>query len=290
MRITEVKRFAIHDGDGIRTTVFCKGCSLKCRWCHNPEAIDNAVQIGYYSHKCIGCGSCSELCEANTYIDNKHIFNRDKCILCGKCTEVCSRAAFEIYGREIDCDELVWQLMQDKEFYACTDGGITFSGGECLLQAEDCRYILKAVKEKGIHTAVDTCGHVPRQSIDLVMPYTDVFLYDFKHIDSKMHMEGTGADNKLIMENLVYLADNNKNIEIRIPLIPGYNDNYIPEMGRYLADIKGITKVKVLAYHNYAGAKYEALGIENTLPEMKRESGVRESIETLKELGLNAVI
>ena len=158
--------------------------------------------------------------------------------------------------------------MQDKNFYAESGGGITLSGGECLLQSEACCKILKTMKQNGINTAVDTCGFVPRAAIDKVMPYTDTFLYDIKAIDEDVHIKCTGQSNKIILDNLAYLDRCDVKSEIRIPYIPNYNDNQISQIAEFLSTLKGIVRVRILPYHNYAASKYIALGMENTLPEM----------------------
>lgn len=244
-RIFEIKRFAVHDGDGIRTTVFFKGCPLRCIWCHNPEGISFEPQIAFYEHKCIGCGSC----------------RKDGFTVCD-----CLGEARVQYGRDIDLNELLPLLLEDKEFYEASGGGITLSGGECLLQASFCANLLKALKEKGIHTAVDTCGFVPREQLDKVIPYTDIFLYDMKAYDEDVHIRCTGHSNKQILENLIYLDSLGKNIEIRIPYVPDFNDNQIEKIAHFLAPLKNISKIRILPYHNYAGSKYKALNLPCELP------------------------
>lgn len=268
-KIFEIKRFAVHDGDGIRTTVFFKGCPLKCVWCHNPEGIDFKSQLAYYKEKCIGCAQCVDVCINNAhYIENGiHIYDREKCLYCGKCSDVCLGNSLSFYGKEMTIDELLPLLMEDKEFYDNSNGGVTLSGGECLMQADFCASLLKKLKENGIHTAVDTCGFVKRDAIDKVMPYTDIFLYDLKAIDEDVHIKCTGHSNKIILENLKYLDDCGKKIEIRIPYVPNFNNNQMPEIKEFLSSFKNITKVKVLPYHNYAKAKYESLNMKNTLPD-----------------------
>ena len=179
--IFEIKRFAVHDGDGIRTTVFFKGCPLRCVWCHNPEGLTAKPQTAYYAHKCIGCGECQ-----------KQNFT----------TESCLGEARVLYGREITVDELLPILLEDKDFYENSGGGVTLSGGECLMQADFCAELLKRLKENGIHTAVDTCGFAPEEALDKVLPFTDTFLYDIKAYDEDVHIRCTGRSNLQILENL----------------------------------------------------------------------------------------
>ena len=267
--ISDIKRFAVHDGDGIRTTVFLKGCSLKCVWCHNPEGISFKPQLAYYENKCIGCGECVPVCPQNAHkmTDNGHLFQRDLCLACGKCVDDCLGSAITFYGKKITVEELLPTLLEDRDFYETSGGGVTVSGGECLCQADFCAELLKALKVQGINTAVDTCGFVPKEAIDKVLPYTDKFLYDIKAIDEDVHIKCTGQSNKQILENIKYIDSFDIPIEVRIPYVPNFNDNQIDKIADFLKPIKNITAVKVLPYHNYAGSKYAALNMENTLPE-----------------------
>jgi len=244
--ISDIKRFAIHDGPGIRTTVFFKGCPLKCLWCHNPESISFQPQEAFYAHKCVDCGACREE---------------------GFQSAACLGDARVLYGTEVTAEELLPRLLEDRDFYETSGGGVTLSGGECLCQADFCEALLKALKEKGIHTAVDTCGFVPKAAFEKVLPYTDLFLYDIKAFDEAVHIRCTGQSNQRILENLVWLDSLGKKIEIRIPYVPDYNDTQTEKIAAFLKSLKSITAVKVLPYHNYAGSKYAALGMENTLPE-----------------------
>ena len=265
-QIFEVKRFAVHDGDGIRTTVFFKGCPLRCVWCHNPEGLLPQTQIAYYAHKCQNCGTCAELCAANTLKSGAHVFDQTLCNGCGECARLCPAEAFTVYGREVTSDELLTTLLEDKPFYESSGGGITLSGGECLCQADFCAELLQKCKAEGLHTAVDTCGFVPRAALDKVMPYTDVFLYDLKAFDEDEHIRCTGVSNGQILENLRYLDAQGKKIEIRIPYVPHYNDDQMEKIGAFLKTLQNVVRVRVLAYHNYAGSKYAALGMPQALP------------------------
>ena len=269
-KIFEIKRFAVHDGDGIRTTVFFKGCPLKCIWCHNPEGINFGPQLAYYENKCVGCGECDSVCVlgAHRMEQGTHVFDREKCVACGKCAEVCFGSALQFYGKEMTVAALLPLLMEDREFYETSGGGVTLSGGECLMQADFCAEILKKLKENGVHTAVDTCGFVSKDAIDIVTPYTDIFLYDLKAFDEDVHIKCTGRSNETILENLKYIDEQGKKIEIRIPYVPGLNDNQISKIAEFLSERKNVVKVKVLPYHNYAGSKYKSLDMENTLPDI----------------------
>lgn len=267
-KIFEIKRFAVHDGDGIRTTVFLKGCPLKCVWCHNPEGIGFKAQLSYHAHKCISCGECVSVCPtgAHKMSEGGHTFEREKCIACSKCAEVCLGDALTLYGKEMTVDEILPELLEDKEFYENSGGGVTLSGGECLMQADFCSELLMKLKELGINTAVDTCGFVSRETLDKVIPFTDVFLYDIKAIDDDVHIRCTGHSNKAILENIKYLDERGCKVEVRYPYVPDYNDGEAYKIAEFLSELKNITKIRVLPYHNYAGSKYDALDMENTLP------------------------
>ena len=291
-RIFEIKRFAVHDGDGIRTTVFFKGCPLKCVWCHNPEGIDFKPELAYYENKCINCGECIRVCPNNAHTIEKgvHIFNRKKCTGCGNCEEVCLGNALTLYGEEVTEDELLPKLLEDKEFYENSNGGVTLSGGECLMQSDFCAELLKKLKENGINTDVDTCGFVPQQAIDKVIPYTDVFLYDMKAYDEDIHIKCTGYSNKLILENIKYIDSCNKAIEVRIPYVPDYNSDQIEKIAVFLKDLNNLTKVRILPYHNYAGSKYTSLAKKNTLPtQLPTDSEMEDARTILRKYGLKVV-
>ena len=264
-KVVEIKRFAVHDGDGIRTTVFLKGCPLKCIWCHNPESIDFKPQLAFYKNKCTMCGQRAKVCPTGAHIisGDRHILDRKICNACGKCEKACFNSALTLYGKEITVDELLPILLEDKDFYETSGGGITISGGECLTHPEFCEELLKRLKDEKMHTAVDTCGFVSKEAFDKVIPYTDIFLYDLKAVDEDVHIKCTGQSNKIILENLEYIDKCGKKIEIRIPYVPGFNDNQIPKIAEFLGKLKNITKVRVLPYHNYAGTKYAALNMKN---------------------------
>ena len=263
-KIFEIKRFAVHDGDGIRTTVFFKGCPLKCVWCHNPEGLSAKSKLAYYAHKCISCGECLSVCptSAHTIENGKHAFNREKCIACGRCVEACLGNALTLYGRETTVEELLPILLQDKEFYDHSDGGVTFSGGECMLQIDFLKAILKKCKENGVHTAVDTAGNVPWEYFEKILPYTDLFLYDVKCISEDLHKEGTGVSNRLILENLQKLSDKNAEIIVRVPVIPEFNGNdyEMQKIADFLKDLR-INKVELLPYHAMGEHKWSAIGL-----------------------------
>ena len=267
--IVEIKRFAVHDGDGIRTTVFFKGCSLKCVWCHNPESISPCGTLGFFGHKCTFCGKCAEACNLHVVSANDriHTVTRDKCTLCGRCAEACPNEAITVYGKSMSTEDICDILERDRSFYAGSGGGITLSGGECLLQPDSCREILSVMKSMGISTAVDTCGYVSRRAIDEVMPFTDVFLYDIKAINPEVHKRCTGHTNEIILDNLRYIDSCKKAVEIRFPYVPGYNDGEFASAVDFIRELSCVVGIRVLPYHRLAGSKYDAIGMANTLPE-----------------------
>lgn len=267
--ISDIKHFAVHDGDGIRTTVFFKGCTLKCVWCHNPESISFEKSLGFYENKCVGCGLCTDVCQsgARKTAHERLVFDRDACVFCGACVDVCVGGANVLYGRPMSVDEIFDEVMRDKAFYDSSAGGVTLSGGECLCHSDFCMKLLKKLKENGVNTAVDTCGYADRRAVDAVLPYTDTFLYDIKAIDEEVHVRCTGHSNTLILENLRYIDSRGKNIEVRIPYVPGYNSDQTEKIRDFVKELKNVVRVKVLPYHNFAASKYRALGIKDTLPE-----------------------
>lgn len=252
--IFDIERGSFVDGPGIRTTVFFKGCNLKCAWCHNPESHRAKPQMMFYGDKCAGCGKCKEVCP-------HHLEN---CDLCGKCTIYCPVDARKICGKEYTIDEVLSEVIKDKTYYEDSGGGVTFSGGECMLQIDFLCKILEKCKENGIHTAVDTAGHIPFKSFEKILPYTDLFLYDIKIFDNQKHRQYVGVGNELIFENLKKLFTAGAKIWIRIPIIAGVNDS-IEEMKRikgFLAECGDPEKIECLPYHAMGENKYRAIGKE----------------------------
>ena len=253
--IFDIERNSYVDGPGIRTTVFFKGCNLRCAWCHNPEGQSPKPQMMFYKNKCTGCGKCKEKCPNAL----------EKCELCGKCTIYCPHDAREICGKEYTVDEVMREILKDKVFYENSGGGVTFSGGECMLQIDFLEEILKVCKENGIHTAVDTAGHVPYEYFERILPYTNLFLYDVKCYDSEKHKKYTGVRNELILENLKKLLATGKSVWVRIPIIPTVNDT-VEESQRikaYISSCGKPEKIELLPYHAMGEHKYAAINRES---------------------------
>ncbi len=263
-RIFDIKRMAVHDGPGIRTTVFFKGCPLRCIWCHNPEGLSAKKQLAFMEEKCINCGKCVPICPSgvHVFLDDALMHHIEKCTACSRCEAVCRGKALKLYGYDITVDELTNKLLRDRDFYDGSGGGVTLSGGECLMQAAFVAELLKRLREEGIHTAVDTCGYVGRKALDMVIPFTDLFLYDVKAINEDVHVACTGKSNKSILENLKYLDSLAVNIEIRFPSVPGYNDGELSAVREFADSLETKPYVKVLDYHSFSVSKYTSLGME----------------------------
>lgn len=250
--IADVQRFSTEDGPGIRTTVFFKGCNLRCAWCHNPETQNFTPELLFYENKCTACGACKKACP----------YALEKCTACGACTEVCPNDARQISGKAYTVDELLKELKKDELFYQTSGGGVTFSGGECMLQIDFLEQMLRRCKDAGLSTAVDTAGEVSFERFERILPFTDLFLYDIKAADSDTHKKYVGVDNALIFANLKKLQEKGARIWIRIPIIEGVNAT-VAEMQKINALLKasgGIERVELLPYHKLGGNKYKALG------------------------------
>ena len=266
--IFDIERNSYVDGPGIRTTVFFKGCNLRCAWCHNPESQSPKPQMMFYKNKCTGCGKCREKCPNSM----------EKCDLCGKCTVYCPHDAREICGKEYTVDEVVREILKDKAFYEASGGGVTFSGGECMLQIDFLEDLLKECQKNGIHTAVDTAGYVPFEQFEQILPYTELILYDIKCFDSEKHKQYTGVGNELILENLKRLLATDKSVWIRIPIIPTVNDTEeeIRNIRSFLLSCGTPEKVELLPYHAMGEHKYAAIGKKVKMFSVPSEEKIRQ--------------
>ena len=266
--ITNVQKFSIHDGDGIRTSVFFKGCPLKCEWCHNPETQRFEKEMQCDKEKCVGCGTCAKVCPngAISMENGKPEMKKDACTFCGKCVNFCPIGIREIIGREYSVKELIKELMKDQMFYEESGGGVTLSGGEVM--AMDIDYILaiaKELKRQDVTLTIDSCGYVPYEKFQAILPYVHTFLYDVKVMDPKLHKKYIGVDNQLILDNLIRLAADGARIYIRIPTIKEVNGNE-KNMKETIAFLKEHdihpAQINLLPYHDTGSGKYSKLDME----------------------------
>jgi pyruvate formate lyase activating enzyme len=280
--VFNIQRFSIYDGPGIRTTVFLKGCTLHCAWCHNPESIARGHQIQFFQDKCIGCGTCRSVCPAGDLpaVTTAYPNLSDRCFSCLRCAKDCPAGAIEPVDRLYGAEELFEILCRDEPFYKESGGGVTFSGGEPLLQSGALSPLLRTLTKKGIHCAVETAGNVPYAAFETALPGTQLFLFDIKAIDPKLHRRGTGADNRRILKNFHRLyaacAGTGTGILVRMPLIPGFNDGEenLENTARLLGNFPLIRGLELMPFHNIAQHKYETLRLPYSYagqPEYGRE-------------------
>jgi pyruvate formate lyase activating enzyme len=264
--IFAIKRYALHDGPNIRTTIFFKGCPLACHWCHNPEGIDFKIHIVTLGDKCVGCKECINICQSKALQFTADGIHRDseQCTFCQDCVAACPALAHETTGREMTTEQLLFEIKKDLPFYDQSGGGVTFSGGEPLSQPESLLALLQGCGSLGIHRTVDTSGFAPTVTLMDIAAHTDLFLFDLKHMDSKRHQQYTGVGNELILHNLQTLSSTGQAVRVRIPLIPGINDDEenIRASGSFIAGCTNVQGIDVLPYHPSATAKYKKLGRE----------------------------
>ena len=269
----DLMRFSTRDGPGIRTTVFLKGCPLACLWCHNPESQRSRPELLFRPSLCIGCQACLEVCQQGGIIwqDGIVVTDRQACLLCGACAKACYADAREIVGRSMSVAEVMAEIRKDLPFYDESGGGVTFSGGEPLLQKDFLLALLQACKAEEIHTAIDTSGYAPWETLDTLRPYIDLFLYDLKAIDDAVHMQVTGVSNALILSNLTRLSQCGASIRVRVPIIPGINDSppAIQELGQFLSALPNPPAVELLPYHLSGVEKYRRLDRLYELPNLQ---------------------
>lgn len=263
--ITDISRCSLHDGPGVRTVVYFKGCGLRCKWCHNPETFTVVKDMMFLSTKCIKCGRCLEVCpQCHTVVDNEMQIDRSACKHCGRCVESCPAGALQMVGREVTVEEVMSEIRKDSHYYEMSSGGVTLSGGECLLQSEFAAALLEKCKEERIHTAIETALFVSWASVERVLPCVDLVYADLKLAEGWKHKEYTGQSNERILSNLKRLSEAGKQVIVRIPLIPGVNDapDEIEKLGDVIGTLgSGVQAVEVLKYNYLAETKYQSIGL-----------------------------
>lgn len=266
--VFDIKRFAVHDGPGIRTSIFLKGCPLKCTWCHNPEGKNQKISIWYNNNLCIACGECVEVCPTNSLslkVDRnpKIIIDRKSCDLSGKCIEVCPSKALSFTGYKTTVENLMVEIEKDELFYKTSGGGVTITGGDPFYQPDFAASILKACKEKGYHTTIETCLFASTKEIDKLFDYVDFFIVDIKIYDEFLHEKYTGKSNGKIFDNIKYLASKTDNILIRTPQIPGITDNDGNNLSiqEFVSEINPNIAIEQMTYNPFTKNKYMKLGL-----------------------------
>ena len=270
--LTTIQRFSLHDGPGIRSTIFFKGCNMRCSWCHNPETFEMTSQLMYYRTKCVGCGACTQICPLHTIgEDGKLVLERNGCTHCGKCADVCFSGALEMCGKEYDISDILSEVLQDTDYYIRSGGGVTLSGGEVLLQGSFALELLKALKQNGISTAIETNLNVSYDTILPLLPYIDLIMCDLKIWDADRHRKWTGSDNRRIIDNIKALSATGVPMIVRTPVIPGVNDSSdeIGDISRFIGTLDNILYYELLNFNPLGGSKYIALDMPDSFKGQK---------------------
>jgi len=293
--VFDIKKYSINDGPGIRTTVFLKGCPLDCWWCHNPESKSIKPELMYRANRCALCAECVDDCPLGAIsLNGKASTDRSVCDNCGICADVCYNGARELLGREMTVADVMKEIERDVPFFDQSKGGVTFSGGEPLMQRKFLAEVLRACRAHDIHTVVDTSGFASWETFENIRSDVNLFLYDLKSMDDEKHRRYTGVSNALILSNLRRLDEAGACCVVRIPLIPGVNDDEenLVESGKFLASLRNIQSVDLMGYHDIAQGKYEALGMEYRLQETKAPSAekMQAAAKILEGFGLKVKV
>lgn len=283
--VLNLQRFSLHDGPGIRTIVFLKGCPLSCKWCSNPESQSFTKQLMYMDKNCIGCKRCLDVCAVGAIDFNlPNRINHDKCTQCGKCVEVCYPQALNMAGTTMTVEEVLNELDKDVVHYRRSNGGITLSGGESLGQPEFAEQLLRGCKKKGWHTAIETSAQSTKETLNKIAPWVDLFLLDIKHMDPNKHMQYIGKSNERILENAKLISQSGSKVIIRIAIIPGFNDTIeeIQAITDFAKELRTVREIHILPYHRLGEGKYEYLGIKYEMA--GKESPSKETMNSLKKV------
>jgi len=293
--IFDIQPFALHDGPGIRTTVFLKGCPLRCRWCSNPESFTMQTVLSHKIDRCVNCLQCVQVCEDGSLInkEGKLAVYTDRCTACGRCIEVCPENALKLYGYKESTGNILKRVLKDKAYFDKSGGGITLSGGEPMLQAEFALHLLMESKIAGLHTCIETSGYADQEEIKRILPHVDLFLFDYKATGSDQHLSLTKQGNDQILSNLYYLNNKGAQIVLRCPLIPGLNDTgeHLSAIAQLGEELENVVEVELLPYHNFGEHKYEQLGLKKPETNMHAvsDSLLQSWIGELEVLGCNKV-
>lgn len=292
--VFDMQRFSLHDGPGIRTIVFLKGCPLHCRWCSNPESQNNSPIVMYKKSDCFKCGRCISVCKVGAIsFDNETHIDREKCTGCGECTNVCPSGALVLKGKTMTIQQAIKELKKDATIFRRSDGGVTLSGGEPLVQHDFASQLLLACKSQGWNTAIETTGFGSSEAIEKVIPYVDTVLLDIKHIDPYTHKKFTGISNEVILKNAKRISQITKTV-VRVPIIPGFNYSYkdIEDIAKFVKTLNNVDTIHLLPYHTFGENKYDLLGIEYTLDGLKRLSkeDLNEHKKIVESHGIKCII
>ena len=291
--VTDIQRFSLNDGAGIRTTVFLKGCNMKCSWCHNPETISAHSQLMFYGNKCIGCGKCFQACPqgAHKMVSGKHVIDRNLCTNCGKCTEICYAEALVMCGKLMSTDDVMKQIRQDKAYYDASHGGVTISGGEVLCNSAFAEELADKCHAEGIEVAIETNLSIPFEKANRLFEKVDFIMCDLKIFEDALHKEYTGISNKVVLENIKKLDELNKPVIVRTPLIPGVTDTKenISAIAKYIKGMKNLQRYELLNFNPLGEGKYRSLDKENAFEKARplSEDALTDIVAYLEDAGLS---